>query len=282
MKKVLLLLVISLTQLFITLPLYSQITLETIYPHAKTKLYMVNLEISGMKYLFKNDSIGNRFLKFYNLDHTLWKTINCNPFPTMVNCGGSGSTIYIFDALYISENLFECDGYVEFMYCSHSDCRWFTAVYNELGTPLLIADSTAPLVKANTPQQFRPIYNTPVGTKLILSHLNGSAKVYDLPCTLTTDIDRSYNNSTTDQTEMNVFPNPGYYQNTVEYKLPVAINQAELIITDLTGHEIKRYQIDNNFSNILISQSEIAPGTYFYSLVSDKKVLESRKVIILK
>lgn len=280
MKKVLLL-AILLTQLLISPSLHAQITLETTYPGASLKLYMVDLEISGMKYLVKSDDAGNRYLKFYNLDHTLWKTINCNPFPAMVSCV-TGNTTYFFDALYVSENLFQCDGFVEFLYCSRSDCRWFTAVYNELGTPLLIADSTAPLVKANVPQQYRPIYNTPIGTKLILSHKNGSAKVYDLPCTLTTGIDQLFKNSTTDQIEMNVFPNPGYYESTVEYKLPNSINQAELVISDINGNEVKRYQIDNNFSNILISQSEIAPGTYFYSLVSDNKVLESKKVIVLK
>jgi hypothetical protein len=282
MKRILLYLSILLSQILVSPSLYSQITYETTYTGAGMKLYMVNLEISGMKYLVKTEDSGNRYLKFYNLDHSLWKTIDCNPFPAMELCGDPGYILYNFDALYISENLFACDDKIEFLYSSAGDCRWFTAVYNELGTPLLIADSAIAWVKPNTPQQWRPIYNTPDGTKLILSYYNGNAKVFDLPCTLSEGIDQLKMNSTSDQTEMNVFPNPGKYQNTVAYKLPSGVDQAELIISDLSGKEIRRYKVDNNFTNLLITQGEIAPGTYFYSLVTESKVLVSKKVIILK
>ena len=281
MKKIILLLAIIISQGLIHAPLYAQITVDTVFQDAAVKLYMVNLELSGMKYLVKNDDQGNRFLKFYNLNHTLWKTINCNAFPAMAYCGTTGNN-YNFDALYISENLFDCDNDVEFMYSSSSDCKYFTGIYKEDGTALLIADSTAPFVRANVPQQFRPIYNTPNGTKLILSQMfTGEAIVYNLPCTLSTDIDQYLMNST-NQSEMNVFPNPSYYQNTVEYKLPVGVNQAEIIITDINGSEIQRYKVDKNFTSVLIPHNEIAPGTYFYSLIADNKVLVSKKIILLK
>ncbi|MFH1321970.1 MAG: T9SS type A sorting domain-containing protein [Bacteroidota bacterium] len=261
--------------------LFGQITLEYVYPGAMQKLYMINFEISGMKYLVKSDVQGNRFLKFYNLNHSLWKTINCNSFPTTELCGSPGTFIYNFDALYISETLFDCDTAIEFMYFSQSDCRWFTSIYKENGTALLVADSSAPLVKINIPQQYRPIYNTPLGTKLILSHKNGTARVYDLPCSLTTVIDQMlpWDNNNSDFT---VFPNPSSNKTTIEYHLPNEINQAEIILTDSRGIEVKRYHVDNNFCNIVIDQNEIAPGLYFYTLIAQDKILNSKKIIIIK
>lgn len=260
--------------------LLSQITLETSYASASSKLYMVNLEVSGMKYLYKNDAPGNRFLKFYNLNHSLWKTIDCNAFPTMQQCA-TGNIQYSFEALYISENLFDCDNNVEFMYVSVSDCKWFTGVYKEDGSALLVADSCSPVVKINVPQQFRPIYNTNAGTKMILSHKNGNSNVYNLPCSLSTGIDDFLVNNQ-DNSSFKVFPNPAYYESTIEYKLPAGTEQAEFRIYDINGAEVSRYTVDNNFSNLLISNNDIKPGTYFYSMVVNGKEVETKKVILLK
>ena len=84
----------------------AQITLDYVYPNASTKLYMVNLEVSGIKYVLKSDVAGNRFINFYNLNHSLWKTINCNSFPMSSTIGPTPTPQYAFDALYISEKLF--------------------------------------------------------------------------------------------------------------------------------------------------------------------------------
>src|SRR5688572_24330670 len=92
---------------------YSQITLDTVYPNAAVKLFMVNLEISGMKYVVKSMVPGDRYLKFYNLDHSLWKFIDCDTFPAMVDCIPPYYVLYTFHSLYISETLFDCDNELE-------------------------------------------------------------------------------------------------------------------------------------------------------------------------
>lgn len=255
----------------------AQITLESTYPNGRVKLSMVDLEISGMKYLLKNDDAGNRFLKLYNLNHSLWKTIDCNGFPLTV--GPLGDIQYNFDALYITETLFDCDPSIEFMYVSASGNDWFTGIYNENGISLLVADSCAPMVKINIPQQVRPIYNTPLGTKLILSHQNGTARVYDLPCMLTTEIGTIP--SDVENEYLNIYPNPSFSETTIEYIIPNGFSQAEIVITDLNGKEIKRYQVDNNFSNLILEQNEIQAGTYMYSLQVESQIIESKKIIVL-
>ena len=72
---------IAFWSLLLSMPAIAQITLEQEYVGAKLSLFMVNLEYSGMKYVSKSEVPGNRFLKFYNLDHSLWKTIDCDSLP---------------------------------------------------------------------------------------------------------------------------------------------------------------------------------------------------------
>ncbi len=270
---------LTLSILFFNNSIRSQITLEATYPNSALKLYMVDLELSGMKYVVQDNTAGNRSLRFYNLNHGIWKIINCNFFPMMPLC--TGSTNYDFDALYISETLFDCDDKIEFMYISNGGCRVFTGVYNETGVPLLYADSCVPLVRTNVPQQFRPIYNTPNGTKLILSHKDGSARVYDLPCELSAGVDQLVVDDGK-SIEMNISPNPSFYETTVEFTLPDYVTEAELIISNMEGKEVKRYRIDKYFNSLLVAQDELSPGTYVYSIVSDNKVLISRKLILYK
>lgn len=265
--------------------LKAQVYLDTIYANARIKLYMVNLEVSGMKYVLRGEAQGNRFLKFYNLDHSLWKTIDLNPMPITQlppNPVGPQNFNYNYDVLYISENLFDCDNEVEFMYVSNSGNQSFTGIYNENGTAIFTGDSLAPIIRLTIPAQFRPIYNTPGKTKMILSHINGTARVYNLQCSLSTGIDQNKIASETEQPEMNVFPNPSVYESTITYKLPNGVNSGEVVIYDLTGKEIRNYKVDNSFSSLSIQQSEMAAGTYIYSLKANGQVIDSKKIVLTK
>lgn len=254
----------------------AQITLEQVYPDARESLFMVNLEISGPKYVFKSEEENNRFLKFYNLDHSLWKTIDCNSFPQMTS--PSGAIVDVFSALYISETLFDCDDSIEFLYISSSGIDKFTGIYKEDLTELLAVDDAAPTVRSSVPQQHRPIYNTPDGAKLILSSNDGSASVYELPCSLSLGIDLRPLED--ELGAMAIYPNPAINGTTIEYELPKDNDEAKIVITDMLGQEIKSYQVDSNFSNLIISKNEIPPGTYIYSLVTEGKLIESKKIII--
>ena len=156
--------------------------------------------------------------------------------------------------------------------------RWFTGIYKEDGTPLLIADSCAPLVVTNVPQQFRPMYNTPGGTKLILSKENGNAYVYNVPCTLSTGIDQ-LSQRPVDDGMLRTYPNPAFYETNVEYSLPKGSTNGEVLITDLNGREMKRYKVDGTFHNLLISKGELPAGTYLYSLVCNGSLITAQKAI---
>jgi hypothetical protein len=164
------------------------------------------------------------------------------------------------------------------MYGSYSDCEWHTLIVDETGAIIWDGEDLAPLVKVNIPQQYRPIYNTPEGTKMLLSHEDGSAHVYDLPCELSTSIDKVLEEGST----LNISPNPTFYNATITYELPQHISAAELILMDMQGGVIRSYDIDSSFDQILIDTQTVAPGTYIYSIVSGGEFLVSKQVIFLR
>lgn len=265
------------------LGLKAQITFDATYQNASRKLYMVNLEYSGMKYLIKNEDPNNRFISLYNLNHSLWKSININSLPTTTYVSGVQTTItvYPYDLLYVSEKIFDCDSLLEFMYVTLGGptFKWFTGIYNESLTPLLIADSMAPIVIFNVPLQFKPIYNTPVGTKLILSHSDGTAKVFTLPCAISSTTGLEYNLNLY-STSFDVYPNPSYYSVNVHYELSGSAKSGLIQISDLSGKVIKSYQVDNTFSDLLLSREDIPPGVYIYSLIENGFVKSSKKIVL--
>jgi len=258
----------------------AQISLEFTYPNGGQKLSMVNLEEAGPTYIEVYRQYYNyRYISFYHANHSFWFNIDVNPLPRFSPCGGVDSFFY-FTPLYISQHLFDDDDGIEFIYTISSECNWFTGIYNDDGTPILEVDSASALVPVNVPQAWRPIYNTPYGTKLILYMQNGSARVYSLPGTLESGIDEMQTQGTDDY--LRAYPNPSFYQTTIDFTLPEEINQAMIVITDLNGHELQQYAVDKTFGNLYINQSDVAPGTYIYSLMHDGEVLDSQKIVLAK
>ncbi len=90
MKKTLLIALIA----FVTTA-KAQITLEATYDTASYYLYIVNLEIDGDKYIkLQQGDSGKRFIYLYNLNHSLWKTIDCNSFPKFDLSLAAGSILW--------------------------------------------------------------------------------------------------------------------------------------------------------------------------------------------
>lgn len=269
----------------------AQITLDHTYPTGISDLYMVNFEVSGPKYVLKTQDSGNRYLKFYNLNHSLWKTIDCNPFRTVKYT--NNATVFLFGSFYISETLFNCDTNIELLYtCQAAGLpdRMIVDVYNEHGTMLFSSDSTEFPMNYGTALvyllQQRPIYNTPGGAKMILekyvrvgSTWRTTPVVYNLPCPLSTGIGGL--NKQVAEANLNVVPNPHYYESTIKYTLPEGINQGEIIVSNMEGKEMKRYHVDRTFGSVLIGHYDLPAGSYLYALVGGGTVLAAKQVIKL-
>lgn len=285
--------------IFLSIQTFAQITSEHIYNNTgwckggKTEggqwstgidqFYLIHLEIDGDKYV-KIDKMAQK-MDFYDLNHTFWKSINYSGVSISPLIGAYKSQCSI---LYISQNLFNTDAKIEFMYAYASyngrDSIWdaSTQIVNEDGT-VLFSHAGAALVAPSFPSQYYPIYNTSKGTKMILSNVNGTAEVFSLAGTLATGV--SENKIMKKEAEMSLFPNPSMGENmiTINYMLPEENNTANLFVYDTQGKQVKAYKIGKDMSNILVNASEFSSGIYYYSIITDAgKIIASKKSIIIE
>jgi hypothetical protein len=279
MKKILLIFIMA-----FGMNVKAQINLEATYDTASANLYIVTLEVDSDKYVkVERQNSAHRAIILYNLDHSIWKTIDCSSFPKFDSCGGSlNYGRYNFEVLYITQHLFDSDNGIEFMFningCGVND--YFTGIYNEDGTSIFTQNGATPAVHLNIPIVFKPIYNTINGAKMILSFpATNQSKVYSIPGTLSNS-NMIHSNNSNGSALFSVYPNPTSNQTIINYKLPMGITNGEIIISDMTGKEIKKYSVDNSFDNLIISTNELMHGVYMYSLKGSGKILETKKIIV--
>jgi len=266
----------------------AQITLEHVYDSASTylsgtpavegQLMIINFEISGERYVKINR--WGKVINIYDMSHSLVKTISLASLPLW----GSSPNGTIGSILYLSEQLFDTDSKIEFLYTIDSP---YTGIYNEDGT-LLFSDTGSVPIRMNIPEQQYPIYNTSVGTKMILSYNNNNsgmpmpAKVFSLPGILSTDIAKANSVLVAQSSISNPYPNPAVNTTQIDYVLPKGINQGEIVFYNLQGKEVKRFKVDNTFNSLLISTSNLAAGTYYYQLQTSGQNSAGKKMVVIK
>ncbi len=76
------------------------------------------------------------------------------------------------------------------------------------------------------------------------------------------------------------YPNPSSKTATFEYNLPSSANTTRLLIRNLLGVEVANISIENRSAKKTIDVSSYAAGIYFYSLVTNGKVVQSKKMIV--
>ena len=275
MKKILFLILVA-----FTLNAKAQVVFEHAYDSASTissggtlnQLMLINFEVSGYQYVKINQ--WDKSISIYDINHSLLKTISVAGFP---------STTYQSDILYLSETLFNTDSKKEFMYSFHNgSSNYYTGIYNEDGT-LIFSDTGLAAIRTSVPLQQYPIYNTPNGTKMILSYRNGQAKVFGLAGTLTTAVDRANTQLANNGAMLaNARPNPTANTTTIDYTLPQDTNQGELVFYNTQGTEVKRFKVDNTFNSLLISTTDIAAGTYYYNLQISGNPSAAKKMVVVK
>jgi trimeric autotransporter adhesin len=78
-------------------------------------------------------------------------------------------------------------------------------------------------------------------------------------------------------------PNPSSSETRIRYKLLSAYSNAQIQILDMTGRNLKSYNLPKaSKSEIVIGPNSLAQGTYVYSLIVDGKTVDSKFMIILK
>ncbi len=268
----------------------AQITLEHTYDTASTEnslvddqdqLMIINFPVEGECYVRVNRVSKN--ICIYDMAHTLLKNISFASYPSNI-------TSLTGDVLYISENLFSTDSKIAFIYdynrndaSTPSAALWNTVILEEDGT-VLFSDTGLAAIRVNYEQQQLPIYNTPVGTKMIISYRNRQAKVFSLPGKLAAGIEEANAQLMQAQSGQlsNLYPNPSKGTVTLQYQLPEGEQEGELILYNMQGAEVKRYKVDNTFKDVLIDNKQLPAGTYFYQLQTSKGAVGTKKMVVIK
>jgi hypothetical protein len=86
----------------------------------------------------------------------------------------------------------------------------------------------------------------------------------------------------TPQLEQNI-PNPFHENTTIKYYLPNGMRTASIVITDLSGVQLKTFDLGGTkgFGQVLISGGAFAAGTYICTLTVDGKVVDSKRMVLL-
>jgi len=78
-------------------------------------------------------------------------------------------------------------------------------------------------------------------------------------------------------------PNPFQNDTEIKYQLSTNIQEAKLYIYDLQGKEIKSFSISGTgMGSVIIKGNELEPGMYIYSLVVDKQLIDTKRMILTK
>ena len=81
---------------------------------------------------------------------------------------------------------------------------------------------------------------------------------------------------------MDNYPNPFDEITVLPYYLPDKVIAGEIIITDITGRIVQKYNLQNGSKNIVFNSSELGNGIYYYTMIVDGKTISTKKMVILK
>lgn len=247
-------------------PASGQITLENSYDYSGT---YTSLKQSGDK-LYIMDVPASQ-CRIYNMDHSLWKTINL-PVP---------ANNFLSDVKFVSEGLFTDDdrlalAYVYYSYNSSNQVYSYNAkVITESGQELLSIPGCLYLYVHDMKNE---------GYKLLAYSYNFSiwpetvkTLVYSLPGQIATKaFSPEYNFGTLPP----AYPNPASTYTIIPYKLPDGVNEGIVILSDMHGKAVRTYQVDRHFDHLRIDTGGLPAGIYIHSLIVNERVAGEGKVIV--
>lgn len=262
--------------------MHSQIT----FSHKSTNCYLDKFHLSGYKYV-QPDLVNNK-VYIYNLNNTLFKTLNIP------------STVYPKDnVLSVSENLFDLDAGVEYAVQTKSIVNtssgttfyYASYVFDETGTTLFYRDSGMFIShsSANVLENNGGFFYDGTSVKMKVNiYTTGKSEYYNLPGSLpcsgcSSGIVNSISNGGTEVIgeDASFFPNPASDQLKLKYQLPPDYKNASVRIYDLSGRLIEQYQITDSFDFIYLPVN-FNNGMYLYSLVVDSKIIKNEKIVLVK
>jgi hypothetical protein len=80
--------------------------------------------------------------------------------------------------------------------------------------------------------------------------------------------------------KLHVFPNPAHSYFIVEYSMESFSNSALLILTDISGKQIKSIDVSCQQNQIVVPAENLPNGTYILQLMEGNNTLQSKKIIV--
>ena len=77
-----------------------------------------------------------------------------------------------------------------------------------------------------------------------------------------------------------IYPNPASSFITLDYQLTNKVNTSEVKIFNLMGSEVKSASLENNGSKLRLDISELKSGIYFYSILINNDVYQTKKLVV--
>lgn len=98
-------------------------------------------------------------------------------------------------------------------------------------------------------------------------------KYWSSPSAIGEDLTKNFNFS-------NVYPNPAYNTVNLDYSFDVSVISASVKIVNLLGSVVKEVEIDQNENKLSIDISDLHAGIYFYSVVVNNDIFQTKKLVI--
>ncbi len=257
------------TGIFFTLffALNAQVTLNKKYEYSAS---VIKLETEGYKYYLMD--VPNSQCRIYNLDHSLFKTINC----------AVPNNFYLADIKYISENLFDNDAEIELIYTyykyntAQAYYEYDSKIINEDGSEIIPAIDGAQYVYVkktddNTYKLFAYCFDYSVFPEKVWTN------IYNLPGT---PVVSAYLQKNDPNILLNAFPNPASQKVKVAYSLPENIDTGKLYLIDNNGRPINQFVIDNHTDFLSLDVSLFSSGIYHYFIEYENTRTPSKKLVI--
>jgi len=251
---------------------HSQVTLDHVFHKESTEFFITDIGNNDLKYVFE-DTSG---FKMYNLDYSLYMNV-VTPIPLW-----KSPNYYLI--AYITKSLFDCDSSnIEYVITAPTHLGNFY-IYRTNGTLLFEKDSVTgiyDIVAADGQIQEKPIFKTPIGTKLWLIRnccIQDSIWVYSLCGDIPTVV---YDNFL-DESYVKVFPNPT--NGIINFQITQPSNQEKFKLTiynssfqkvDEANIIEKNYQLDTK-------QKSLSSGTYLFDLRTENKIYQTGKFVLTK
>lgn len=274
--------ILTLLAFVIMTSVQSQIVLEHQYSSTGSTHYpLMTTYLDGYGFKYYQNDLDNSVINVYNLNHTLFRTINV---PFIMTTAFNEYQVY-----YLTNMLFDNDSSnIEYIWFGmNTSNKNFINVVNETGN-ILFTDSAFYFWGNNSMFSFNNILQTDSGAKMILDYHDSTTKVFslpgNLPCLSCSDLLPNSNQikSINPNDLLNIFPNPNSGDINIEYKISGNYKNSEIIIIDINGIEIKRLKIDKPNDKVLVSDLSIPAGVYMIYLRTNKGLISAKKMIYNK